>query len=62
MVYVFDLLTNQHVYINPLNVIYATLHDNDVMYYDVYLNGDSMIKVTKDQFLRIKKEINQCHL
>ena len=60
MVYVFDLLTNQRVYINPLNVIYATLHDNDVMYYDVYLNGDSMIKVSKDQFLRIKKGVNQC--
>ena len=62
MIYVFDLLTEQRVYVNPLNVIYATLHNNDVRYYDIYLNGDSMIKVTKDNFLRIKKELNQCLL
>ena len=60
MIYVFDLLTQQGVYINPLNVIYATQHDNDISYYDVYLNGDSKIKVSKDQFLRIKKGVNQC--
>lgn len=60
MVYVFDLLTNKSVYINPLNVAYATLHNNDVRYYDVYSNDNSKITVTKDQFLRIKKAVNQC--
>ena len=60
MIYVFDVLTEQFVYINPLNVIYATRNDNNIMYYDVYLNGDSMIKVHEDQFLKIKRGVNQC--
>lgn len=58
MIYVFDTLTEQYVYINPFNVIYATRNDDNT-HYDIYLNGDSMIKVYEDQFLEIKKEIKQ---
>ena len=58
MVHVFDLLTEQFVYINPFNVIYAT-PNNDNKHYDIYLNGDSMIKIRKDQFMLIKKELKQ---
>jgi hypothetical protein len=59
MIYVFDVLTEQYVYINLFNVIYAT-RNNDIEYYDIYLNGDSMIKVHEVQFLKIKEELNQC--
>lgn len=61
MIYVLDALTGQHIYVNPLNVIYATRNiNNNTIYYDIYLNNNIKIKVHEDQFLKIKKEINQC--
>lgn len=59
MIYVLDVLSKQFIYINPLNVIYASQHNNTA-YYDVYLNSDFMIQVHEDQFLKIKKGVNQC--
>ena len=62
MINVFDILTQQVIYLNPSSVIYATIN-NERGYgptktaYDVYLPGDAMIRVNIDDFMRIKRFI-----
>ena len=62
MINVFDILTQQVIYLNTSSVIYATINTErgfspTKTAYDVYLTGDNMIKVNTSDFIRIKRSL-----
>lgn len=62
MINVFDILTQQVIYLNTLSVIYATINTKrgfspTKTSYDVYLTGDNMIKVNTSDFIRIQRSL-----
>ena len=62
MINVFDILTQQVIYLNTSSVIYATINTErgfspTKTAYDIYLTGNVTIRVNKDDFFRIKRSI-----
>lgn len=62
MINIFDILTQQVIYINPSHVTHATTNNErgfgpTKTAYDIYLTGDSMLRVNTDDFMRIKREL-----
>lgn len=62
MINVFDILTQQVIYLNTKNVIYATLNNErgfspTKTAYDIHLTGNVTIRVNTDDFFRIKRSI-----
>ena len=63
MITVYDILTDQDVYLNPSQVIYVSclgINDKGYNTFEVCLTNNNYMRVYTASFMAIKEELDKC--